>query len=240
MTEAPSRRSQSAVPHKGRRRKRGRPKKKAWSLRSEFLRRHSPKYLRRTEVENLIQADHFATRTGRPLTAFISIRWGHTEHGEANINKRWTALLNAMRIWASRHGIEWTMIAVHENPERAEPAFNSHLLANIPATLHGAFAEWLMKQLGGAPEAVDIRRRTSTSWSKDNTLRYMLKGSDPQTARSKGIRYKNQGEVTFRRSTTTRNLNARAREAWKLSGTIKMDDRRVPDAYAAICSQLRT
>lgn len=231
MTEAPSRRGKSAAPHKGRRRKRGRPKKKAWSTRIEFLRRHSPKYLRRTEVENLIQADFFATRTGRPLNTFISIRWIHTEHGEANINKRWTALLNAMRIWASRQGIEWAMIAVHENPERAEPAFNSHLLANIPTALYGAFAEWLKKRLGGAPEAVDIRRRTSTSWSKDNTLRYMLKGCDPQTARAFGIRYSNQGIVPFKRSATTQNINARAREEWRLLGIAQVDALRVSKKY---------
>ncbi len=214
----------SASAPKGRKRKkRGRPKKKAWSRRNQFLRRHSQKYLRRTEVENLIQADFFATRIGRPLTAFVSIRWIHTEHGEANINKRWTALLNAMRIWASRHGIEWTAISVHENPPRTEPAFNTHLLANIPAALHEAFAEWLRKQLGRAPEAVDIRRRASTSWHLDKTLRYMLKGCDPQTARAFGIKYRNQGIVPFKRCTTTRNINARAREAWKLSGITQVN-----------------
>lgn len=193
--------------------------KKAWSLRSKFLRRHSPKYLRRTEVDNLVAADHFATRIGQPLVAFISIRWVYTAEGEVNIQGRWTSLLNALRIWASRHGIEWHAIGVHENPERSTPAFNSHILANIPVHLHGTLTLWLRKQLGGEPEAVDVRKRASTNWLKDRTLRYILKGSDPQTARRYDIKYSPQGNVPFRRCTTTRNINARAREAWRLSGT---------------------
>lgn len=226
MTQASSNHSHSAAPPKGRRRKRGRPKKKAWSLRSEFLRRHSPKYLRRTEVKNLIDADTFSARIGQPLVAFVSIRWIHTQEGEANIQRRWTSLLNALRIWASRHGITWHAIGVHENPERLTPAFNSHILANIPARLHGALAEWLKKQLAGEPEAVDVRLRASTDWFKDKTLRYMLKGADPQTAHRYDIRYSPQGNVPFRRCTTTRNINARAREAWKRSGTIKITQSR--------------
>jgi hypothetical protein len=220
----------SASATKGRKRKkRGRPKKRAWSLRSEFLRRHSPKYLRRTEVYNLMQADAFAMRIGRPLRTFVSIRWALTEEGETNIQRRWTALLNAMRIWASRHNIEWTAIGVHENPERAEPAFNTHLLNNIPAKLHGEFTEWLRKQLGGDPHAVDVRPRKTAGMNSDKTLLYMMKGCDPQTARRFNIRYKNQGVVPFRRCTTTRNINARAQQAWKLSGTIKMDAGRFPN-----------
>lgn len=232
MTASSNHRSDSAARAKKQKRKRGRPKKKAWSLRSEFLRRHSPKYLRRTETDNLIAADAFADRIGQPLVAFISIRWVYTAEGEANIQGRWTALLNALRIWASRHGIEWHAIGVHENPERSTPAFNSHLLANIPVHLHGTLALWLRKQLGGEPEAVDVRKRASTNWLKDRTLRYILKGSDPQTARRYDIKYSPQGNVPFRRCTTTRNINARAREAWKLSGTIKMDAGRFSDKYA--------
>ena len=229
VSEVSNDRSQTAA---GQRRKpkkkakRGRPKKKAWSLRSQFLRRHSTKYLRRTEVENLIAADAFATRTGQPLVAFVSIRWAYTRDGEANICGRWATLLNSLRIWASRNGITWHAIGVHENPERLTPAFNSHLLANIPVHLHGALAEWLRKQLAGEPEAVDVRLRASTNWLKDNTLRYVLKGADPQTAHRYGIRYSPQGIVPFRRCTTTRNINACAREAWKLSGTIKITQSR--------------
>lgn len=220
------RRSHSASPTKGRRRKRGRPRKKAWSLRSEFLRRHSPKYLRRTEVKKLISADDFATRTAQPLKCFMSIRWAYTRDGEANIRSRHTSLLNSLRIWSSRHGITWHAISVHENPERATPAFNTHILANIPAHLHDELAGWLRKQLGGEPQAVDVRKRASTNWFKDDVLRYMLKGCDPQTARRYGIKYSPQGNVPFRRCTITRNLNARAIQAWKLSGTKKMDAER--------------
>lgn len=219
-----SRRTSSASASKGRpRRKRGRPRSRAWSKRSEFLRRHSPKYLRRNQVTRLIAADNFATRIGHPLKTFVSIRWIYTADGEANINRRFSALLNAIRIWCSRHGIEWHAIAVHENPEKSTPAFNTHILASIPVHLHGELNDWLQKRLGGSPEAIDVRKRLSVNWNSDGTLRYILKGSDPQTARGLGIRYKNQGIIEFRRCTMTRNLNANAIEAWKNAGIDRVD-----------------
>lgn len=219
-----NRQSKSASAPKSRpRKKRGRPKSKAWSKRSEFLRRHQPKYLRRNQVTRLIAADNFATRIGHPLKTFISIRWIYSSDGEANINRRFSALLNALRIWCSRHGITWHAIAVHENPDKSHPAFNTHILASIPSRLHGELTDWLQKRLGGSPEAIDVRKRVSVNWNKDGTLRYILKGSDPQTARGFGIRYKNQGIVDFRRCTMTRNLNANAIEAWKNAGIDSVD-----------------
>ncbi len=206
-----------------RRKKRGRPRSKAWSRKSEFIRRHQPKYLRWTEVNNLIQADQFATRIGQPLRAFVSIRWSLTQHGETDIQKRWASLWNAIRIWASRHGIIYVAISVHENPKRAEPAFNTHMFINIVPNLIEEFASWLRGRIGGTSNAVDVRLRQSVQWGIDRTLPYVLKGSDPQTARAFGIRYNNQGIVPFKRCGTTRNINAQAREAWKISGTLKLD-----------------
>lgn len=116
-------------------------------------------------------------------------------------------------------------MGVHENPPAAEPSFNSHLLANIPTTLHAAAAQWLMKRLGGAADAIHIRPRVCPGWAADETLHYMLKGTDYQTAlrfhliRKQGWKF-NQGIVPFRRCTTSRNINAAAIAAWKI-GTVK-------------------
>jgi hypothetical protein len=211
------------VGHK-RRKKRGRPKRKAYTLTSRYLRSHQPERLRRTEVHKLIRADLFATRTGRALITFITIRWALTAHGETNINKRWSDLLNAFRGWASRHGFEWAVIGVHENPPSQAPSFNSHLLASIPESLRVAATEWLVKQLGGSAGAVDIRPRVLPGCA-DETLSYMLKGTDYLTAkrfnliRPQGWKF-DQGKVPFRRCTVSRNINAAAIAAWK-SGTIK-------------------
>jgi hypothetical protein len=203
---------------KRRRKKLGRKKNKAWSLTTRYLRSHCPKRLRRTEVLNLIQADQFAARTRRRLTTFISIRWALTEHGEARINTRWSTLLNAFRGWATRHGFEWAAIGVHENPSPA-PSFNSHLLASIPESQRVAATQWLVKQLGGSAGAVHSRPRVCPG-EADETLSYMLKGTDYLTAkrfnliRKQGWKF-DQGIVPFRRSTTSRNINASAREVWK-------------------------
>lgn len=215
--------------------KRGRKKSKAWSLTSRYLRSHQPKRLKRTEVENLLKADHMAARIGQPLTTFITIRWANTEHGESNINRRWSDLLNSLRIWASRRGFEWTAVGVHENPPSIEPAFNSHLLANIPDSFRVAAKEWLMKKLGGSAGAIHIRPRVGQGWEADETLHYMCKGTDFQTAIRYGLIKKrgwkfDQGEVSFRRSTTTRNINATARA--KFSDTYKTGVSEFRDQYA--------
>jgi hypothetical protein len=179
--------------------------------------------LRRTEVLKLIQADQLATRTGRHLGTFATIRWDETALGEVSINRRFSDLLNAARQWALRRGIEWAAIAVHENPPSAKPAFNSHLLCNIPGNLHLAFTEWLMKQLGGSAGAIHIRPRMCPGWNADETLSYMLKGTDFATAkhfhliRKQGWKH-NQGIVPFRRCTVSRNIGTAAIAAWKAAG----------------------
>jgi hypothetical protein len=204
------------------RKKRGRPKKRNRCVTAQYQRRHNPHLLRRIDVINLFAADRFASKTGRRFTAFITIRWALTAHGETDIRKRWTALLNAFRIWAKqKHGLELAHIWVHENPDRDEPAFNTHLLANIPADLRAAATAWLMKRLGGSAGAVDVQPRTAPGWNKPcDRVSYMAKGTDYATAvkfrliRKHGWDFK-QGEVQFqrhgKRSGGTRNINARAR-----------------------------
>jgi len=210
------------VGHKRRKRGRGRPKRKAQTLTSRYLRRHQPERLRRTEVQKLIRADLFATRTGRALITFITIRWALTAQRETNINKRWSDLLNAFRIWASRHGFEWAAIGVHENPPSQAPSFNSHILASIPESLRVAATEWLMKQLGGSAGAVHSRPRVLPG-KADETVSYMCKATDFLTAkrfnliRPQGWKF-NQGIVPFRRCTVSRNIGTAAIAAWKKSG----------------------
>lgn len=193
--------------------------------------------MRYTEVQKLFDADKLATRTRRHLGTFATIRWAETALGETpNINRRWTDLLNAARNWASRRGIEWAAIGVHENPPSQAPSFNSHLLCNIPGSLHLAFTEWLMKQLGGSPGAVHIRPRECPGWEADETLDYMCKGTDPQTARAFRLIKKqgwkrNQGVVPFRRCTVSQNINTAAIAAWK-AGTIKRRSGEFREQYA--------
>lgn len=223
-----SRNARNPAGRKRRPKKRGRPKRKAHALTSRYLRSHQPEKLRRTEVQKLMRADQFATRTGRHPGTFITLRWALTALREVSINRRWSALLNALRIWATRHGFEWTAIGVHENPP-PEGSFNSHLLCNIPADLREAAADWLRKQLGGLDSAVDIRPRVLPGCA-DETLSYMLKGTDYLTAKrfkligTQGWKF-DQGKVPFRRCTVSRNINAAAIAAWKqageFSGTIK-------------------
>lgn len=169
---------------------------------------------------------------------FITIRWALTADGEACINKRWSALLNAFRIWAGRQGIELAHIWVHERPPRDEPSFNTHLLANIPDTLRAAATEWLMKWLGGAAGAIDMQPRRCPGWNKpDDRVSYMCKGTDRATAikfrliRKHGWDF-NQGIVPFKRSGTSRNINTKARWAADFSDTVKTGNREFCDQYA--------
>lgn len=200
------------------RKKRGRPKKH-WTKQAARQRKFNPDRLRRVEVANLFAADRFASKIGLRLTTFITIRWALTAHGEADIRGRWKALLNGLRIWADRQGFDLAHCWVHENPPRDEPAFNTHLLANIPETLRVAATEWLVKQLGGSAGAIDVQPRRCPGWNKpDDRVAYMCKGTDRATAvkfrliRKHGWDF-NQGKIEFQRSGTSRNINAAARRA---------------------------
>lgn len=206
-----------AKPSRRRRHKLGRPRSH-WAKRDAYQRRHCPDRLRRCEVDNLIAADRFAARTGRRLTTFITLRWFLTRDGEQDIRGRWSTLLNAFRIWADRRGFELAHVWVHENPPRDEPAFNTHLLANVPAQHWPALTAWLEKQLAALDGAVDMQPRTSRDWLKpDRRISYLCKGTDRATAMKnrliteKGWDY-NQGVVPFQRSGTSRNINAASRE----------------------------
>ena len=149
-------------------------------------------------------------------------------------------MLNGLRIWADRQGFELAHIWVHENPDRGEPAFNTHLLANISDTLRVAASHWLMKRLGGAAGAIDIQRRVCPGWNKpDDRVAYMCKGTDWATARCKEFRLVrkhgwdcHQGIVPFKRSGTSRNINAKARWAADFSDTVKTGNREFCDQYA--------
>lgn len=200
--------------------KRGRPKGH-WAKRDAYQRRHCPSRLRRCEVENLLAADRFASATGRRLKTFITVRWSNTLRGENNIRGRWVALLNGFRIWAARRGFELSHCWVHDNPPRSEPAFNTHVLANVPPEHRQALWAWLVKQLGAFDRAIDIQPRTSIHWNKpDRRISYMLKGTDRATAMKfrliteKGWDF-NQGIVPFQRSGTSRNINATARAEFR-------------------------
>lgn len=196
--------------------KRGRPCK-PWHQRAVYQRRFCEKRLRPHEVENLLAADQFATRTRRRLETFVTIRWAGTGKGEENIHARWLTLLNATRIWASRHNLELAHVWVHENPPRHEPAFNTHLLANIPSALRGRFTTWLMARLDALNGAVRVEARTHAAWNKpDARLAYMLKGTDKATAMKHRLISQNgwdhaQGIIHFKRCGTSANLNAKAR-----------------------------
>lgn len=211
------------------RRKRGRPKTH-WTKQVARQRKFNPDRLRRIEVINLFAADRFASKIGLRPTSFITLRWSLTAGGEARINKRLSALLNAFRGWAKRQGIELAHIWVHENPDRGEPAFNTHLLANIPDTLRVAAAHWLMKWLGGAAGAIDMQPRRCPGWNKpDDRVSYMCKGTDRATAikfrliRKHGWDFA-QGKVEFQRSGTSRNINAKARWAANFSDSDEFCD----------------
>ena len=221
------------------RKKRGRPKKH-WTQQAARQRKFNPHRLRRVEVANLFAADSFASKTGRRFTTFITIRWALTAHGEADIRRRWTALLNGLRIWADRQGFELAHCWAHECPPRGEPSFNTHLLINIPPDLREAAAAWLVKRLGGSAGAIDVQPRVCPGWNKpDDRVSYLCKGTDKATAikfrliRKHGWDY-NQGFIPFQRSGTTRNINANARKAGGFSDTIKTPCTDFPAKYARV------
>ena len=205
-----------------RKRRQGRPKAH-WATRSVNQRARNTKRLKRCQVENLIAADGFAALTQRRLCTFVSIRWAYTEGGETNISKRWGALLRGAAQWCIRRGFEWTAIWAHENPPRQDTAFNTHILCSIPDCFKREFEAYLNRHLGAFPKAVDLRRRSSPGWSNSERLGYICKGTDKATAWKYRLIGRNgwdyaQGEVTFKRCGTSKNIGIKARENHKCKG----------------------
>lgn len=204
-------------PRRIRKPKRGRPKQ-YWAKRSIYLRRFCPHRLRPHEVANILDADRFADRTGKALKTFLTIRWALTLLGEINIQSRWQSILNSLRMWATRQGIDLAFIWTHENPPRDEPAFNTHCLLNIPTRLREDFAKWLSNHLAGEPNAVVVEARNPNGRHWQDRAKYICKGTDMATAwrhrliTPKGWDY-DQGIILFRRCGLSHNINAAARAA---------------------------
>lgn len=199
-----------------RHRKRGRKRNRDYAATIRHQIARNDEKLRRSDVVEHIAADTFASQTGRRLETFVTVRWSLTGHGEDYINSRWSTLLNAARIWAARRSFELCHVWVHENPPSYDPAFNTHLLVNVPPLHRSTFRSWLTHQLGTVVEnAVDVRPRTHPGYAGGDRLSYMLKGTDMATAIKyhlihKGWKHR-QGIVPFKRCGTSNNVAATAR-----------------------------
>jgi hypothetical protein len=169
-------------------------------------------------VANLIDADGYATRTGRRLSVFVTVRWGLTALGETDIGKRWTRALDGLRQWAARRGIEIAYVWTHENPSPG--AFNTHALVHSPLPL-GDIEAWLCAHLDAQSGAIYIRPRTRRGGDPQGSLLYMMKGTDMATAMRFGLIGQNgrwkarQGIVPFKRSGTSNNIGKVARARYE-------------------------
>lgn len=167
---------------KRKRKKRGRPKVH-WSKRASRARMRDPRFLRRDQVQRAFAADLRAEALGLSLKVFVSVRWSLTDREEVNIARRWTNFLSSFGRWCRLRSLRPAFIWVHENPPKATPSFNTHMLVNVPIDLMEDLKCFMMAHFRAhSDSAVDVRNRTAYGFSKRERLAYMLKGTDRATA----------------------------------------------------------
>ena len=158
-----------------RKRKSGRPCSRSGTLRRVNNRKRK-ETIPWTAIETMLRADDQATRSGKPLDVFVTVRWAYSKHDGENPAVMVNRFFSAAQAFFKRLGGNITYISTLENPQRGDDAFHLHMLVYIPSGMNRAFKQWLEKYVGGEKRAVDIRPRIEQKcYHQQTRLNYMMK-----------------------------------------------------------------
>jgi hypothetical protein len=186
------------------------------------------KALNHHDVRDLIEAEHFAEKRGKPLTTSITIHPKLLDEYPADVGQWLCWLLNKLRIWCERdRGFGYYAIWVRENYEgyRRE---HIHILAHVPRgdreALQGALRRWLPGQDSVVELGESTFRQNRFGRRINKALTYMLKQMTSQAryAFCGKIYRETKCRVTHapvapvlgRRCGTSRSLNVNTRRAF--------------------------
>lgn len=176
------------------------------------------------EVRELIEAERFARKRGKPLTTTVTIHPKLLDTYPADLG-RWTSwLTNKIRIWCERdRGFGYFALWVRESYE-GDRREHLHMMLHLPENEREAFEAALRRWLPGKENVVDLGRPkfSNTRFGRVNkALTYMLKQMTPQAwfALNKRVRREKQCRTTHeavapvlgKRSGVSRTLNAKTR-----------------------------
>jgi hypothetical protein len=177
------------------------------------------------DVRDLIEAEQFALKRGKLMTATITVHPKFLDEYPEDMG-RWIGwLTNKIRIYCQRTGFGYFAMWVRENYESDDWREHLHLMLHLPESQRDALEDALRRWLPGAENAVHLGRpefrRDRYGRKVNKALTYMLKQMTPQAHYALGgqvFREKQCREtharvvpVLGRRSGVSRSLNARTR-----------------------------
>ena len=183
--------------------------------------RRSTKGLNTNQVRELNYAWQHATNIGRPLNAFITIRPIDIDSTPPTERCRlFAAVRNKLGVYARLRRFEPMFIWSRE-ANRDGTGEHLHVLMHVPRKHRTEFEITVFDWLSGAGE-VDVGQAHHRTWIDSNGRRhsavgYISKQMTPQAWYRRGLVRKPGGAILGKRGGTTRNLDKRAREAFKAS-----------------------
>lgn len=172
--------------------------------------------LKRSQVDNLFDADNYANQIGLPLNRFVSVAWLLTGSGQLDAEV-WQIALKRISQWVRDQSGKMAFVYTHENPVSTlgDEKPNSHILVHLPKHISTtAFSRQVEKAFEALDGGVDVQPRTFGK-NPDTRLQYMTKGASQQTCWAHGGRRKKggQGIIEIKRCGTSQNIGRAARKA---------------------------
>lgn len=179
-------------------------------------------HIGRNQAENVLHGIRYATETGRPINAHVTISFValgiHDDRAGAIFRELQARLSRWWRYERSKGRDLGPLIGMHSH---ANPAGSRHVhwLLHLPGEIEAEFvakAARLLKKLVGVVDLKDALHVGSVS-TPGTLAKYILRGIDPSYADYLHIAPANEGTVTGRRTGVSRAIGRAARRAagWK-------------------------
>ncbi len=176
--------------------------KTPWQKRARYNRAKCELRLKPSQIENIVTADAFASRIGRPLNGFLTIKFSESGHPLSEFR----AGVKRLSQWHRRWGGELRWLYVWE----AIGGFHVHALVHVPRRAWKDFEQATVHTFAG--HDVMLKHRAAGP----SAMAYLCKGTDlPTHWRLRGhshIKAKAQGRVAWKRCGCSENLGPNARD----------------------------
>jgi len=182
-------------------------------------------------AENIWRARLHAEQIGKPLNAFLTIRWENLGGGDGTVQKRNSGMLIRARRWLDRRDQDLAAVWVIERGPVG--SLHAHNLIHVPRHLLTSFKDMLPRWTGvpALPKdqwpAEQRQKQHVLGYGQDGiwhferlydhgtrVARYMLKGC-PYLWYSHGVQYHDQGVIQGKRCGSSHNLGATARSRYE-------------------------
>ena len=190
-------------------------------------RRRATKGLSTNEVKELNEAWHHAPRIGRPLNVMVTVRpLGVNELSPAERCGLFSKVRNKLGVFARARQFPGSLVWSREiNPDGTGE--HMHVLMHVPSRHRAKFDELVTGWLPGPGEAdvTPAHQKTRFTWNgrRLTAIGYVAKQMTPQAWYRRGMIRKAGGPIVGKRSGVTRDLDWRARaafrEAWAAAKT---------------------